>query len=180
MIAGEDHGPVRISGLRRLKGLSPLHRIELAAKVLLDCEVKGLAVLVAGFEESRQARSVEEKGSICLDPLEARNVGPASDDTLQARGQPDGVRGASAGKRHKQVEVGPRVLVPARHGAVEHGQLDAALGSQRPAKLGEQLPVALQVLALARSAQLAPRRRKTTGTVRISSLRSCHIDQLAT
>jgi hypothetical protein len=93
--------------------------------------------------------AVEKERRVFLDPDKMREIDPAAADPLQTGGQVESGNEAIAGERDQQVQVGVRVVVAASQRAVEHGETDAALGAQRPAKLGEQLPVGAQVVTLA-------------------------------
>lgn len=92
---------------------------------------------------------LQEQRRPCVDPLQMRDINPAPSNRLQAGGQLEGIRRAIAAQRDHQVEVRPSVLVATCNRAVQHSQPYPALGAKRPSKPGKQLPVTLQILALA-------------------------------
>ncbi len=92
---------------------------------------------------------VQEKRSPDLNSSQVGYVNLTAADSLQADSQLDARRGTIVGKREQQVEIRVGVLVAPRQRAIEDGQTNARLGTQRPAKPGEQRPMSLEILALA-------------------------------
>jgi hypothetical protein len=66
VIAGDDHRTVGVVGLDGLKGAPPFGRVELAAEVLLDCQVERLAMLADGLKEKRASRACSAASALPL------------------------------------------------------------------------------------------------------------------
>ncbi len=105
--------------------------------------------------------TVQKKGCGYLYPIEGSDVQPPSAHALKTRvkARPAGI--SSAG--NEQVQIGIRVLVAARHRAVEDGQPNPAFGAKRATETGYELPVAEEVVVLARI-QTQPAGTETAGT----------------
>ena len=164
----------RQAGLLGLEGLVAMGRCFSLTGQLRDCVGRGshlaaVGALSAGADRAMalmqlwpQAFAVDEDATLVEDAVEkerrvfldlgkTRDIDPAATDAFQANSQVERSEGTIAGERDQQVQVGVRVLVAARKGAVEHGEADATLGAERPTELGEESPVGAQVIALAGS-----------------------------
>jgi len=98
--------------------------------------------------------AVEKKRCVCLNPVEVSQINLASGRPLKTAPQIHSDRVAR--ERHKQVQIGARIVIPPRKRAIENYQSNSTLGAESPAKTCQERPVRAKVLDLPRSqAQLA-------------------------
>lgn len=101
--------------------------------------------------------TIEQHRRTRINSPQIRQVDPAVDDLGDSIGNVVVSWGSARRERDQQVEVRIVILIAARHGAVDHRKTDIPLSPQRPPQLGNQMPVSLQVLTLARRQQQPPR-----------------------
>jgi hypothetical protein len=104
--------------------------------------------------------TVQKKGCGYLYPVEESDIQPPSGHALKTWVEIRPVGISSAG--YEQVQIGIRVLVAARHRAVEDGQPNPALGAKRATETGYELPVIAKVVVLPRI-QTQPARAEAAG-----------------
>jgi two-component system sensor histidine kinase UhpB len=90
--------------------------------------------------------TIQEERGACLNPLEKRDIHPASGHSLNARAQ--ACAGNVTSERYEQIEIGTLVLVATRQRAVEDSQPNPTLKAKSAAKSSQELPVGVKVLVL--------------------------------
>jgi hypothetical protein len=91
---------------------------------------------------------VQEEWRPRFNPGQKGDIYLATDDALEIGRQADRCQWPILGKGDQQVKIGGLVLVSSRDRPVENRQADTTLGAKGPTQLGEDLPMAAQVVTL--------------------------------
>ncbi len=91
----------------------------------------------------------QEKRRTCVNTREVSDIDRPPGLGSEIGPKLEGASSTVAGERGQDVDVRTSGLFATGNRAVEHGETNLALGTQRSAKLGEQLPMAAQILELA-------------------------------
>jgi len=83
-----------------------------------------------------------------FNPGQTGDVYMSTNDALEIDRQTDRCQWPILGKGDQQVKIGGLVLVPSRNRPVENRQANTTLGAKGPTQLGEDLPMAAQIVTL--------------------------------